>query len=410
MPSAVPVAGTPVDLIALSDPLHDTIRSLWWLDGATLCSGRDVPAVLQIPYTPPAEYRIDAVVERIAGRDALVFGLVGGGREFQVVLDGYDGKLSGVELLDGARYGLNELGWRGRLFEEGRRVPVTCTVGQDQLKVACDGRTVIDWRTDYRRVRPCHEWRVPGAQFLSLGSWESAFRVYSLTLTPLSTAPQPAVDDAPGPLATVPEIRDLPADEWTDLLPYADAELDAVSGHWWRAGDEIGAASAPTARLMLRVCLMGDYELEVEFTRHAGRTDVGLILPLGIRQTYVQLSGYDGAAGGLNLVDGLSPRENSASVRPSRLENGRRYRLRTVVRRTGEDASIETFLDDQPFVSFQGRADRVSLKRPGISPRSAGRDWPRISARPRFIACACAGRPARDTCSRPTARTASRSC
>jgi len=67
--------------------------------------------------------------------------------------------------------------------------------------------------------------------------------------------------------------QDLTVGQWVDVLPYVDVRKDAVSGQWWREGDDI-LTEPVLSRLMLPVFVDGAYEIEAEFTRNGGRNDV----------------------------------------------------------------------------------------------------------------------------------------
>jgi hypothetical protein len=89
---------------------------------------------------------------------------------------------------------------------------------------------------------------------------------------------------------------------------------------------------------------------------------VALLLPVGLHQAMLSLSGWGGDAGGLGFIDGQSARDHALGVRPSPLENGRRYTLRVKVTLAGEQASIDSFLDDKPFTHFRGQQASLSLE------------------------------------------------
>jgi hypothetical protein len=161
------VTSEPVDLLRLIDPTRDGVRKQWWFQNGVLYCTRGSPCI-QVPYTPPAEYEITLVVKRLQGKDTLGLGLIAQGRQFGVVLDGWGGRHSGVERIDGARVPKNETVRQGRVLTNGQPSTITISVQQSQLTVKRDGEMIVDWAADYGRVSPESGWLVPYRRGLSL--------------------------------------------------------------------------------------------------------------------------------------------------------------------------------------------------------------------------------------------------
>jgi hypothetical protein len=179
-----------VDLLPLVDPARDTVRGEWALEGRALVARRRLAAArVIVPYCAPEEYDLRMTVERIEGEDAFVVGLPGKETQFVHVLDGYtaEGKcLSGFEVLDGRVARDNESRRDGRLLPPGARAALLYSVRRDRVRVCVDGKCVLQWKGDLRRlsVRPDYRVAYPGVLFV--GAWESTFRVTSMTLFPVA--------------------------------------------------------------------------------------------------------------------------------------------------------------------------------------------------------------------------------
>lgn len=78
-----------VDLLALIDLKKDAVLGDWTLSGGVLTSPlvKDY-ARAQIPYVPPEEYDLEIAVRREGSMEGLSIGLVGGGRQFLLTVDG----------------------------------------------------------------------------------------------------------------------------------------------------------------------------------------------------------------------------------------------------------------------------------------------------------------------------------
>ena len=94
-----PTTGKPIDVLALVDVKRDAVSGRWGLQNGMLFGGAKVPVephteMLQVPYTPPAEYDVVLVVKRLAivnsdephWNPSFALTLTGPGR-FQAVFD-----------------------------------------------------------------------------------------------------------------------------------------------------------------------------------------------------------------------------------------------------------------------------------------------------------------------------------
>jgi serine/threonine protein kinase len=192
-PKASPAPDTsPVNLLALITP--QTYRLGDWepSDGA-LESPPHAGARLQLPYSPPPEYRLDIEVEQVAGKESdyvFAIGLVVGGRQVEIGVDHHVddiGKCTGFAGLDGAPFQANPNFHRGRLLSPGRRVRLSVTVGRNSINLTCDGSNVLDWNGDPKRFIPYSRWKIPDSDKLFFCSG-SAVKFHEITLTPLAQA------------------------------------------------------------------------------------------------------------------------------------------------------------------------------------------------------------------------------
>ena len=95
--------GKPIDLLALVDVEKHVIHGNWHKENGALVSDLAKAAEIMIPFSPTGEYEITMVTERREGTDALNLGLVVGANQFAVCIDNSEGRMSGVELIDGKR-------------------------------------------------------------------------------------------------------------------------------------------------------------------------------------------------------------------------------------------------------------------------------------------------------------------
>ncbi len=201
-----------VDLLALIDPVQGASGGTWTKTAEGLVSpGRPFARVL-IPYAPPEEYDVAAVVERQGDSNSINLGLAVGERQFLVILDAKQGAeyLSGLDLVDGKPFMGNETTVKGAFFVQGKPGTVVCSVRKDRVTVTVDGRKAIDWKADYTRLSLFSAWSVAHKNCLLLGSWTSVIRVSKLELTAVGGGAGRKLADPPAP--EVPLDRLAPAE------------------------------------------------------------------------------------------------------------------------------------------------------------------------------------------------------
>ena len=159
--------------------------------------------------------------------------------------------------------------------------------------------------------------------------------------------------------------REFPRNKWVDVLKPADVTRD-VTGQWMRNKEEVGAGPRPPALrcsvLVLPVAVQGDYDLEGQFTRVAGKDTVGFVCPVTTRQCDVSLSAFFGQYHSLGTFDGKGPDDpkNPTRLQPGILTNGRKYTLLAGVRLKGEDAAVDICLDGSPLIRWSGKQSSVN--------------------------------------------------
>jgi hypothetical protein len=177
------------DLLPLIDPAQDAILGEWQFEGDALVSPTLQWARIQIPYIPPDEYDLKIEAERKEGHDALAVGLASGDTNFSLWLDGFPNRkgLSGLDLLDGKLIENNPESVPGRHIENRRRVTIEIAVRKRGVSLKVDGKAVLNWRGDYKRLSPSPVWRARDPRvplFLGVDSSQVVFT--KVTLNPVS--------------------------------------------------------------------------------------------------------------------------------------------------------------------------------------------------------------------------------
>lgn len=162
--------GAPVNLLQQIDLKRDMIAGKWKFDHGVLVSPpKSFHARVQLQAAVPAEYTLEAVVERSRGTNraaiqTLAFGLVIGDSQTLVTIDA--------------------TGATGFQFQEGKPSVITCTVRSDEVQVLFDGRRIVHWTRFSEQLTLPSLWAVPDKSALFIGT-DSGYRIRSLTLRPL---------------------------------------------------------------------------------------------------------------------------------------------------------------------------------------------------------------------------------
>ncbi|MGH7135165.1 MAG: S1C family serine protease, partial [Pirellulales bacterium] len=191
---AEPAGAKPVDLLKLIDPKRDAVAGDWKFDGGALLVPKGNGVRLQVPYTPPAGYRLEMIVERKEGRDGLIVGLIVGGRQAVAAIDCWNGR-SGLGQIDGKGSHDNESTVRRRVIPDGKPCTLVFVVQPDGVEATCDGRRVFSWHGDVARLSLSNDWVVQNRNGFFLADNQVSMRISKMELIPFvgqNTAPAAA--------------------------------------------------------------------------------------------------------------------------------------------------------------------------------------------------------------------------
>ena len=276
-------AGEVVDLLKRIDPELDAIAGQWQMtnegllspDGNTTQAG----ARIGVPYSPPDDYELRVIATPKPASDALSIGLLVGGRQTAVVINGWAGTLTGLHGLDGESADRNATTRLGRVFVDEQPKEFVCTVHPSSVRIECDDKLLVDWHGDNRRFTL--DSGGPDQLGLHLAAWKAPFLVSKFELRPLpSESPEPPTD------LTLP----------VDVLKLIDPKRDAVYGEWKQADGALLAPGVPWARLQLPVLPPEEYTLRVD---EVGGREVAVGLVVGGRQVTLTLDSFGGEVSGL---------------------------------------------------------------------------------------------------------------
>ena len=188
-PAAPPGAEQPeVDLLSLIDVDRDTVAGEWRIEAGDLLAPKHYGARIEIPYSPPEEYRLTVITEPLDEPNGFILGQRSGDSRFLVLInyDNADPPSSAIENIDGQNVDSGPTTVRGRFLEQGRPSEIICTVRRDSVNVSVDGREIIDWTGEPSRLSLSDYWSTPDAEALFIGAYDCRYRVTRIGLTPLT--------------------------------------------------------------------------------------------------------------------------------------------------------------------------------------------------------------------------------
>lgn len=173
---------TVVNLLSQIHPEQDAMDAPWALSRTGLVSPPDPYARLQLPTVLPENYALRMVVERIQGDAALTIGLVVGGRQCLVTLDGWGGTTGGLGLIAGRSYETNATTFKGRIFTNNQPSEVLCIVFGGRVEVIVDGDSIFHHEGPAEELTLPTGWHVADPQAGFLGSHATQYRFYEVEL------------------------------------------------------------------------------------------------------------------------------------------------------------------------------------------------------------------------------------
>lgn len=175
-----------IDVLERLDPKRDTLQGAWTLGDRVLRTDSHAFSLQQIhlPLVPGDEYDLRIVATRKGARGSLTIGLALGAERCTVDVDhGRGGDVCGLSCRDGEALEEGGGGRLGPLLVAGKPAIIRCSVRKGGIRATVDGRIVVDWVGDPRRLSCPGEWARGNPRALFLGCRDGDVEVSSLRLT-----------------------------------------------------------------------------------------------------------------------------------------------------------------------------------------------------------------------------------
>jgi hypothetical protein len=175
-----------IDLIKVLRERKPWSQGQWMITENSLESPKAFGARLELPYTPPEEYRLTLIVEPLDNPNGFLIGNIAGGNRFATLFHYRTpgGAKSAIENIDGRNVG-NESTFSGDLFVKGRPSQVIVTVRDDGVRMDVDGYTIVSWKGRSGQLSLSDYWQTPQQRAMFLGAYDCRYRIHRASLLPL---------------------------------------------------------------------------------------------------------------------------------------------------------------------------------------------------------------------------------
>ena len=179
-----------VDLLALVDVERHRVSGQWTRRNGALEAPKEYGARIEIPYQPPAEYRLTVIAEPLDEPNGLILGQRSGESRFLALVnfDRNDKQKprSALENIDGLNVDRNATTINAALLKKNRPSQIVCTVRKTSVTVTVDGQEIIHWQGEASRLGLSDYWNTPTPTALFLGAYDCRYRFTRVTLSPIS--------------------------------------------------------------------------------------------------------------------------------------------------------------------------------------------------------------------------------
>jgi len=179
--------GLETDLLSLTTPDECWKNGEWTQVDGTLQSPKAYGSRLQLPWSPPDEYRVVLIVEPLDEPNGLLIGLISGRNRFATLFNYAAGgnAVSAIENIDGQNVG-NESTHTGAVFQKNRLSQVIVTVRREGLSMAVDGKAIVSWKGAADRLSLSDYWNTPDESAMFLGAYDCRYRFHRVTVETIS--------------------------------------------------------------------------------------------------------------------------------------------------------------------------------------------------------------------------------
>jgi len=148
--------------------------------------------------------------------------------------------------------------------------------------------------------------------------------------------------------------------QWVNLMTLISARQHALVGRWIKAPQGIAVVSeTDDSRLMIPVCPMGSYELDITFRATSGDDGMTVILTAGGEQVLLWVGRYDWRY--IHLLDVKNMYYDYTCNLTTRFDKNESHRLQVKVKQDGAKVYIRAVVDEKYPITWRGEAKDLDL-------------------------------------------------
>lgn len=199
-----------IPVIPQIEPSQDRVSGNWSKSGNELVTTAEAGSRLELPVAPTGEYDVRLTFTRRTGVHSIALMFVQNGHQATFEVDAWGNHLAGIQSIGGQDLRQNATRTEGQTLQNGRKYTMTLEVRRDQCRAFLDDNLLVTYRGDGSNLSTVDVWRMPHANRLGIGAWESetvfhTIEVRSRGATPIEIARSTArPNPSPTPAPTTP--------------------------------------------------------------------------------------------------------------------------------------------------------------------------------------------------------------
>jgi hypothetical protein len=184
-----------VDLLALVDPVKDSLKGAWQRQGSALVSpDRGACMTCQMPAAIEGSYELQIRLVRLGGDAPNVF-LPVQKRSVQLIVCGYPERIGGLTAIGGKQLPDNPTLVPGVMTQAGREclltVKVTLLGASAEINATLDGKPFVSWQGPVAALSLSDAWPAPTAPCVAVGCWWSTAKLTAVRLKAITGTAKP---------------------------------------------------------------------------------------------------------------------------------------------------------------------------------------------------------------------------
>ena len=175
-----------IDLIRPTDLTKNAAQGEWTTTSDGLVTKAATGSRIVLPIKSTGEYDFRVAFTRKTGVHSVGLFFVAGGKQAAFEVDAWGQHLAGIQQINGQPITSNATRVNNQTLENGRKYIAEVRVRRDKIEAFLDDKLLTTHRTDGSDLSLPNVWKLPDAQSLGLGAWESETIFHSIAVRRVS--------------------------------------------------------------------------------------------------------------------------------------------------------------------------------------------------------------------------------